>query len=366
MVDQAVRDLVPVALPAFHARKVAALSLIPGGLQLVTGQVGQSPIVLVEPFQPFLEKLLQILGLALLQTQAPTQKMSIRENHHLRDALALAGARSRDDVEGLLGTFENVVFEGPGHEAARQLAASPAQARIISAHLRVAGFLERVEPFFLGLLLGRDVDPLSGRAGRSTPLEDAKVDLKAIMFHEAASIVRVLQAGGNPLRYCSECAAALSLRLVDGKDRHYCQACDRVHFLDPKVACCAVVQGPEGILLVRRDIEPARGLWSYPGGYMDRGETAPSAAAREVFEETGLVVSCRRLLGVYSYPTSIVLVIVYEAEILSGRASPGPECSEARWFSPGEIPWKELAFPSVQQALLDLGLSERQENRPGD
>lgn len=168
------------------------------------------------------------------------------------------------------------------------------------------------------------------------------------------------------MRYCSECAAELSLRLVDRKDRHYCQACDRVHFLDPKVACCAVVQGPEGILLIRRDIEPARGLWSYPGGYMDRGETAPSAAAREVFEETGLVVSCRRLLGVYSYPTSIVVVIVYEAEILSGQASPGPECSEARWFLPGDIPWSELAFPSVRQALLDLGLGEGQENRPGD
>ncbi len=156
------------------------------------------------------------------------------------------------------------------------------------------------------------------------------------------------------------------MRQVDRKERHYCQACDKVHFLDPKVACCAVVQGPEGILLIRRDIEPARGLWSYPGGYMDRGETAPEAAAREVFEETGLEVSCQRLLGVYSSATSIVVVIVYEARVLSGQAFPGPECSEARWFLPRDIPWHELAFPSVRQALLDLGLSEGQENRPGD
>lgn len=160
------------------------------------------------------------------------------------------------------------------------------------------------------------------------------------------------------MKYCSDCATELEMRRVDRQDRHHCPACEKTHFLDPKVACCALVTGPEGILLIQRDIEPARGKWSYPGGYMDRGETTAAAAAREVFEETGVTVRCDRLLGVYSYPDSIVVVIVYVARVTAGEAFAGPECSDARWFEPHEIPWAELAFPSVRQALLDLGVQE--------
>lgn len=148
------------------------------------------------------------------------------------------------------------------------------------------------------------------------------------------------------------------MRFFDRQERHHCPACEKIHFLDPKVATCALVTGPRGILLIQRDIEPSRGLWSYPGGYMDRGETTAQAAAREVFEETGVTVACDRLLGVYSYPDSIVVVIVYEAHVLEGEACAGPECSDARWFLPSEIPWDQLAFPSVAQALKDLGVQE--------
>lgn len=149
------------------------------------------------------------------------------------------------------------------------------------------------------------------------------------------------------------------MRFFDRQERHHCPACQKIHFLDPKVACCALVSGPRGILLIQRDIEPARGLWSYPGGYMDRGETTAEAAAREVLEETGVTVVCDRLLGVYSYPDSIVVVIVYEAHAESGEPELRPECSDIRWFEPHEIPWGQLAFRSVRQALEDLGMQEK-------
>ena len=107
------------------------------------------------------------------------------------------------------------------------------------------------------------------------------------------------------------------------------------------------------VFLARRAIEPAIGRWTYPGGFLERGESAQEGARRETEEETELRIEIGRLLGVYSRPHVGIVTIVYEAAVVGGRPEPAAETSEVRAFGPDEIPWEELAFSTVESALRD-------------
>jgi len=109
-----------------------------------------------------------------------------------------------------------------------------------------------------------------------------------------------------------------------------------------------------GVVLLRRGIEPAMGKWVFPGGYVDRGESTTEAAVRETREESHLEVETRSLLGVYSYPRSPNVIIVYVAEVVGGALAAGDESTEAGTFPLGRIPWDELAFPSTVEALREF------------
>ncbi len=104
---------------------------------------------------------------------------------------------------------------------------------------------------------------------------------------------------------------------------------------------------------MRRDIDPGRGLWVLPGGFVDRYEEVPAAARREVLEETGLTIELTGLIGIYSYSDAATAVAVYAARPVSGELMAGDESAEAAWFAADEIPWDELAFQSSRDALGD-------------
>lgn len=157
-------------------------------------------------------------------------------------------------------------------------------------------------------------------------------------------------------RFCPSCGGTLQQRLLKQGDpqRLVCAACGFVFYLDPKVAVGTIIRGDDSrIVLVRRAIEPGYGLWVFPGGYVDRGEEIRAAAIREAREEAGLRVRLDGLLNIYSYPGRPLIVIVYAATALGGELCPDDECLEVRLFSPDEIPWNELAFPSTHEALRD-------------
>lgn len=156
------------------------------------------------------------------------------------------------------------------------------------------------------------------------------------------------------VRFCGRCGAELERRLVEGKERHACPACGQVWYRDPKVAACTVPLLDDAVVLLRRAISPGKGLWVFPGGYMDVGESVEEAAIRETREECHLEVRLIGLLGVYSYPASPVVVVVYRAEVVGGDLCAGPESLEARAFREAEVPWRQLAFPSTADALSDL------------
>lgn len=143
-------------------------------------------------------------------------------------------------------------------------------------------------------------------------------------------------------RYCPQCASFLTPQMVGGVTRPVCSSCGRIVYHDPKVATAMILAIEGRVLMVRRDTEPGRGLWSLPGGYVDRGEVVEEAAVREVWEEVGLRVGVERLVGVYSERGSPVVLVVYAGEILEGEPEVGNEVMEVGFFEVGELP--ALAF----------------------
>ena len=164
--------------------------------------------------------------------------------------------------------------------------------------------------------------------------------------------------------FCPKCGGTLESRILKTSEpaRLVCKQCDFVFFLDPKVAACAIIHQPGGIVLLQRAIEPGYGKWVFPGGYVDRGETVADAAIREAKEEVNLEVRLDSLLGVYSYRQSPVIIVVYLATVTGGLLAAADEALDVRMFNPEAIPWNELAFPSTQEALRQYvgGLPEDQ------
>ncbi len=143
--------------------------------------------------------------------------------------------------------------------------------------------------------------------------------------------------------YCSQCGQLMRSRMRFGRKRPVCPSCERVHFENPKVATGVVAERRGRIVLTRRGHDPMLGRWSFPSGFVDAGEMVEEAAAREVEEETGLVVSITRLLGVYSARGERTVFVAYAGVITSGVLRAGEEALEVAYFPPDQLP--ELAFP---------------------
>ncbi|QDU78958.1 NADH pyrophosphatase [Polystyrenella longa] len=137
----------------------------------------------------------------------------------------------------------------------------------------------------------------------------------------------------------------------DDKQRYVCRDCDWVHYENPKIIVGAVCTWENKILMCRRGIEPRVGYWTIPAGFMEEGETAEQGAIREVFEESEARVQANALLAIYSIPRISQVQMFYRAEMLSPEIGIGIESLETRLFDWNEIPWNELAFPTVKWVL---------------
>lgn len=150
-------------------------------------------------------------------------------------------------------------------------------------------------------------------------------------------------------KFCAGCGARLALRWDGDRQRPVCPACGRVVYYDPKLAAACVIERDGLTLMVRRAVQTGYGLWSMPGGYVDRGEPVESAAAREVREETGLVVEVRQLIGLFSQADHPVVVAAYSATEAGGILAAGPECLDVGFFAQDALP--PLAFPRDAQII---------------
>ena len=158
------------------------------------------------------------------------------------------------------------------------------------------------------------------------------------------------------VRFCPMCGGALEVRVVepDHKEQKVCGKCGFVYFLNPKLVAGCIIAAGDRALLIRRGLEPARGKWTYPGGFVDLGETPERCAIRETREEIGMSIADPELLGVYADRADAAPSIV----VVTYLATPGPEApavtleaTEVRYFGIDKIPWRELAFDTTIQAL---------------
>jgi ADP-ribose pyrophosphatase YjhB (NUDIX family) len=158
------------------------------------------------------------------------------------------------------------------------------------------------------------------------------------------------------IRFCPLCGADLAPKAMETGKRPemVCTGCEFVFYMNQKVVAGTIPWQDGRLLLTRRAIDPANGKWTFPGGYVDWGETVDAAALRETWEETGLTVKLGGLIGVYSYRDSPVVIVVYRARVLGGTLSLCHENDRLEWVTPGDVPWGELAFPSTVEAMRDF------------
>jgi 8-oxo-dGTP diphosphatase len=160
---------------------------------------------------------------------------------------------------------------------------------------------------------------------------------------------------GMPPRYCPHCSHLLEERVAFGRVRPVCDACGFVHWRDPKLGVSILVEEGQRVLLVRRAVEPDKGKWCLPCGFVDWDEEPEAAAARELCEETGLAITKLELLGAGHYDDDARgpgINLTYRAQAGGGPLQPGDDAAEARFFAPGELPpAEEIPFHSHRLVL---------------
>lgn len=163
-------------------------------------------------------------------------------------------------------------------------------------------------------------------------------------------------------RYCYHCGSATTTRMIEGRERDYCEPCARPLYDNAKPTVGVIVTDADGrILLLKRAIQPFFGCWDIPGGFLEAEEPPEVGAVREVEEETGLVVALGEVLGhgLDHYQAGpepahahYSLVVYYRARPVGGALAVNAESSEARWFAPDALPEAEaIAFASARELL---------------
>lgn len=140
----------------------------------------------------------------------------------------------------------------------------------------------------------------------------------------------------------------------DNRERLVCDDCGFVNYTNPKIVVGTTPLWDRKVLLCRRAIEPRRGFWTMPAGFLEENETAEGGALRETREEANCDVAITGLLAVYSIPRISQVQLLFRADLHAPTFRPGPESSDVALFSFDALPWGELAFPSVAWALSHL------------
>ena len=155
------------------------------------------------------------------------------------------------------------------------------------------------------------------------------------------------------MKFCSACGRSVSLRIPAGDHlpRHVCDACDAIHYQNPRLIVGCVPEYRGRILLCRRAIEPRHGFWTIPAGFMENGESLQAGAARESMEEAMAHVAIGSLLAIVHVLHADQVHVMFRAQLVDSAVGAGSESLEVRLFDPSGIPWDALAFRSVDFAL---------------
>jgi len=155
------------------------------------------------------------------------------------------------------------------------------------------------------------------------------------------------------MNFCSHCGFQLAEKIPRGDDRlrHVCSDCGTVHYQNPKIVTGCLPVWQDSVLLCRRAIEPRKGYWTVPAGFMELDETVEQGAIRETWEETRARVELLAPYSMFNLPHVNQLYIIYRATLAQPDFEPGPESEDVQLFTESEIPWNDLAFGTVKQTL---------------
>ena len=155
------------------------------------------------------------------------------------------------------------------------------------------------------------------------------------------------------MKYCSNCGTLVDIRVPEGDTlpRHVCPACNVIHYHNPKMVVGCIPKWENKVLLCRRAIDPRRGLWTLPAGFMENAETLEQAAARETMEEANARVKIGNLYAIYNLPNINQVYFLFLAELLDLNFEPGIESLDVELFKEEEVPWDEMAFRVISTPL---------------
>ena len=171
------------------------------------------------------------------------------------------------------------------------------------------------------------------------------------------------------LNYCTRCGDALEFGFIDGENRERlaCRSCGFIAYVNPRLVVTTIPIDADGkVVLLRRGIEPGRGWWAQPGGFLEVDETVTEAAIRETLEETGLIVEPGEIVGLYTRLEAAVVVLAFEASVVGGSYRLNPEALEIQAFPPEAIPWPGIAFKTTHWALRDWVRRRHPDIHPGE
>ncbi len=156
------------------------------------------------------------------------------------------------------------------------------------------------------------------------------------------------------MNYCSKCASPVTSCVPHGDDRprFVCKTCRTVHYENPNIVVGCIPVWEESILFCRRAIEPRYGKWTIPAGFLENGETVTEGAKRETFEEACAKVDNLKPYALYDLPIVNQVYLLFRARMVDLDFSAGEESLEVRLFKKKEIPWDELAFQVIREALM--------------
>lgn len=158
------------------------------------------------------------------------------------------------------------------------------------------------------------------------------------------------------MNYCSACGETVSKRIPEGdnRPRYICDSCATIHYQNPRMVVGTLPLWGEQVLMCRRAIEPRKGFWTVPAGFMENSETTLEGAQRETWEEARASIAEPQLYRLFDLPHINQVYIFYRGQLVDGAYDIGPESLEVQLFSEQDIPWDEIAFPVVTETLREF------------
>ncbi len=172
----------------------------------------------------------------------------------------------------------------------------------------------------------------------------------SLNFTKNKSLVR---PGNTHVKFCCHCGAKTRQEIPEGDNRlrAVCSECEFIHYENPKIITGCLPIFEDKVLLCKRAIEPRLGFWTLPAGFMENGETLQEGAQRESWEEACANLEKLELYTVFNLPSINQVYMLFKAELLDGAHAPGEESSDTELYLEENIPWEDLAFPTIKKTL---------------